>query len=208
MQISCVLLILFTSLIMRETAAQFPYSLMYTEDHSPLFLLAVATDTTRSRSIPGSNPINIPRSITGALPVPQCSSGYTLYSGPGRSFCFLYASNCASFTNAQTACSREGGGLLVLDDESLLPFLADMRQRFPTTFSCTTPNIVWLNARTNTTLGAVYPIGRSIPLSGGLWAPGEPNAPNDCVTVEISNGESILSDNPCTQPEKYVCQQF
>ncbi|KAL3890648.1 hypothetical protein ACJMK2_002929, partial [Sinanodonta woodiana] len=62
---------------------------------------------------------------------PQCNDGYTLYPEPGRSFCFRYVTMTRSWDDAQRACQMENANLLVLDNESLMPFSEFLTQRDP-----------------------------------------------------------------------------
>ncbi|KAL3890645.1 hypothetical protein ACJMK2_002926, partial [Sinanodonta woodiana] len=66
--------------------------------------------------------------ITTAIPQLQCSDGYTLYPGPGRSFCFRFSNIFRSWESAATVCRMENAELLVLDNTSLSRFGDVMRE--------------------------------------------------------------------------------
>ncbi|KAL3890647.1 hypothetical protein ACJMK2_002928, partial [Sinanodonta woodiana] len=68
--------------------------------------------------------------ITTASPQPRCSDGYTLYSGPGRSFFFRFSNIYRPWESAQRFCQIEHTQLLVLDNDSLSPFGDVLRQQF------------------------------------------------------------------------------
>ncbi|KAL3890651.1 hypothetical protein ACJMK2_002932, partial [Sinanodonta woodiana] len=150
-----------------------------------------ATSTTRTKLT----------TITTANPQPRCNNGYTMYSGPGRSFCFRYVTILRSWDDARRYCQMENADLPILDNQSLVPFsdvLIQMVERVGSTY---------LRATTDPNLIARYTDGTTIPSDSPLWVGGEPNNPNDCIILVFVPAEGAsLSDRPCGASENFVCQ--
>ncbi|KAL3890649.1 hypothetical protein ACJMK2_002930, partial [Sinanodonta woodiana] len=67
--------------------------------------------------------------IATANPQLICNTGYSLYSGPGRNFCYRYFTLRTTWDDAQMVCRMDNADLLILDDENLMPFSNIMVQQ-------------------------------------------------------------------------------
>ncbi|KAK3579608.1 hypothetical protein CHS0354_035876 [Potamilus streckersoni] len=154
MKLSCLLLLCLTNIMLTVIAfydPHIPYGLAHIDEFSSLFLATVLlafllASFLKRRSLTGvtaaaaittttdgtTTTLNLsdatsPTTSPQTVPPLRCSDGYTLYSGPGRNFCFRFSEDCKSWDQARLSCQMERSDLTVLDDDSLVPFVQSLR---------------------------------------------------------------------------------
>ncbi|KAK3583163.1 hypothetical protein CHS0354_025677 [Potamilus streckersoni] len=175
---------------------------------APQTVSTLSSTETRTTTTAGTTTtLQLPAATsTTTVPPSRCKNGYTFYSGPGNSFCFRLSDICATWDMARSVCQMEGGDLVVLDGDSLIPFTNSLRQ-FLLKINCDIP-FVYFGAMIDDTGTARYITGGTIPKDSPIWFQGLGFEPNKCVAAGNDDDNVVLLYGPCNLRQGYACQHF